>query len=143
MTNLIRWDPFDLHNTMDRLFDQGFSRPWRLLPAEQEATFPVEIAELDDSIEVKAVLPGVKPDEVEISVSNNVLTVKAEYREEAVEKKRDYHRREIRYGTYQRSLPLPTRVDSEHAEASFVDGVLSLRLPKAEAVRPKRIKVKS
>ena len=146
MTNLIRLDPFYLHNThhvMDRLFDQGFSRPRRLLSAEQEAAFPVEVAEFEDSIEVKAVLPGVKPDEVKISVSNNILTVKAEHRDEAVEQKKDYHRREIRYGAYQRSLRLPTRVDSEHAEASFADGILSLRLLKAEAARPKQIKVTS
>ena len=59
MTNIVRWDPFsDLRQTMDRLFDEGFSRPWRFLPAEQEATFPIEVSETDHELEVKAALPG-------------------------------------------------------------------------------------
>ena len=143
MTNLVRWDPFGLHYTMDRLFEQGFSRPSRLVPTGTEASFPIDIAESDDAIELKAVLPGVKPDELDVSISNNVLTVKAEHREDAVDEKKAYRRREIRYGAFQRALRLPTRVDAEHAEASFENGMLSLRLPKAEAARPKQIKVKS
>ena len=58
MTNLVRWDPFgDLRQTMDRLFDEGFSRPWRFLPAEAESTFPVEVSEHDQEIEIRAALP--------------------------------------------------------------------------------------
>ena len=143
MTNLVRWDPFDLHQTMDRLFEQGFTRPRRLLPVELEASFPLEVAESEDAVEVKASLPGAKPEEVDISVSNNVLTIKAEHREATEEKKKDFHRREIRYGAYHRALTLPAKVDADHAEAKFEGGMLSLRLPKAEAVRPKRIEVKS
>ncbi len=63
MTNLTRWDPFsDMRTTMDRLFDEGFSRPWRLIPSstEQEATFPVEVSETEEALEVKASLPGVQ-----------------------------------------------------------------------------------
>jgi HSP20 family protein len=142
MTNLIRWDPFtDLRTTMDRLFDEGFSRPWRLISTDVEATFPVEVAETEQEIEVKASLAGVKPEEVEISLTNDVLTIKAEHRETAEDKKRDYYRREIRYGAFQRSLSLPVSVDSEKAEARFEHGMLSLRLPKAEALRPKQIKI--
>ena len=147
MANLTRWDPFsDLRTTMDRLFDEGFSRPWRVIPSVEyrESAFPVEVSETEGEIEVKASLPGVKPDEVEITVNNDVLTIKAEHKEEPVEdKKRDYYRREIRYGAMQRSLSLPISVDSDKAEARFENGVLSLRLPKADAVRPKQIKVAS
>ena len=147
MANLTRWDPFsDLRTTMDRLFDEGFSRPWRVIPSVEyrESTFPVEVSETEGEIEVKASLPGVKPDEVEITVNNDVLTIKAEHKEETVEdKKRDYYRREIRYGAMQRSLSLPVSVDSDKAEARFENGVLALRLPKADAVRPKQIKVAS
>ena len=145
MTSLTRWDPFaDLRGTM-RLFDEGFSRPWRLIPAANgagyEATFPVEVSETDSDIEVKASLPGVKPEEVEITVTDDVLTIKAEHKDTSEEKKRDYYRREIRYGAFQRSMSLPVSVDSDKAEATFDNGVLSLKLPKAESLRTKQIKV--
>ena len=148
MTSVIRWDPFaDLRGTMDRLFDDGFSRPWRLVPSTNgdgyDATFPVEVSETDSDIEVRASLPGVKPEEVDITVANDVLTIKAEHRDTSEEKKRDYYRREIRYGAFQRSMTLPVSVDSDKAEAKFENGELNLKLPKAEALRPKQIKVAS
>ena len=146
MTSVTRWDPFaDLRGTMDRLFDDGFSRPWRLIPASNgavyEATFPVEVSETEGEIEVKASLPGVKPEEVEITVQNDVLTIKAEHKDTSEEKKRDYYRREIRYGAFHRSMSLPVSVDSDKAEAKYENGVLRLKLPKADALRPKQIKV--
>jgi HSP20 family protein len=147
MTNLTRWDPFgDMRSTMDRLFDEGFSRPWRVLPTgatAYEGSFPVEVSETDDALEVKASLPGVKPEDVEVTVANDVLTVKATHEEKTEEKKRDYYRRELRYGSFHRSLSLPVSVDADKAEAKFENGVLSLKLPKAEALRPKQIKVAS
>jgi HSP20 family protein len=128
---------------MDRLFDEGFSRPWRLIPTstEYEATFPVEVSETDEALEVKASLPGVKPEEVEVTVANDVLTIKAAHQEKTEEKKRDFYRREIRYGSFHRSLSLPVSVDADKAEASFENGILRLTLPKADALRPKQIKV--
>jgi HSP20 family protein len=144
MTNLIRWDPFaDLRGTMDRLFDEGFSRPWRLIGSETptEAAFPVEVSQTEDALDVKAALPGVKPEEVEVSVQNDVLTIRAEHKEETEDTKRDYYRREIRYGALQRVMALPTSVDTEKADARFENGILYLHLPKAEALRPKQIKV--
>ena len=145
MTNLVRWDPFsDLRTTMDRLFDDGITRPWRVVPtAEVEGSFPVEISQTDQDIEVKASLPGLKPEDVDISISNDVLTIKGEHREETEDTKRDFYRREIRYGSFQRAFTLPVSVDADKAEAKFENGVLRLRLPKAEAIRPKQIKVGS
>jgi HSP20 family protein len=144
MTTLTRWDPFgDMRSTMDRLFDEGFSRPWRVLPTSTayEGSFPVEVSETDDALEVKASLPGVKPEAVEVTVANDVLTVKATREEKTEEKKRDYYRRELRYGSFHRSLSLPVSVDADKAEAKFENGELHLTLPKAEATRPKQIKV--
>jgi HSP20 family protein len=146
MTNLVRRDPFsDLRSTM-RWFDEGFSRPWRFVVSpttEYSGTFPVEVSETEDGLDVKAMLPGVKPEEVEITVANDVLTIKAAHKAESETKdeKRDYYRREIRYGSYQRSMNLPVSVDADKAEASFENGQLTLHLPKAEALRPKQIKV--
>lgn len=143
MTNLTRWDPFaDLRQAMDQLFDQGFARPWRLLATtDYQATFPVEVWETDDAIEVKAALPGLQPDDVEVSVADGVLTIKGEHRPQAEQDGRTYHHREINYGTYSRSFSLPASVESEKGEARFEDGMLYLRLPKAESVRPKQIKI--
>jgi len=144
MTNIVRWDPFsDLRHSMDRLFDEGFSRPWRFLPTEQESTFPVEVSETDHEVEVKAALPGIDPNEVEITIQNDVLTIRGEHKETTEDKKREYYRREVRYGSFHRSLALPTGVDSDKAEAEFKNGMLQLHLPKAEAVRPRQIKVKA
>ena len=139
MTSVTRWDPFsDLH----RLFDDGFARPRRLIQTEAyTATFPIEVSETEGDLEVKAALPGVKPEEVEITVQNDVLTIKAEHKDTTEEKKRDFYRREIRYGTFHRAMTLPVSVDSDKAEATFENGVLHLHLPKAEALRPKQIKV--
>jgi HSP20 family protein len=148
MTNLTRWDPFaDMRTTMDRLFDEGFSRPWRLIPStttETESTFPVEVSETEDALEVKASLPGVKPEDVDVTVANDILTIKASHEEkteETEETKKDFYRREIRYGSFHRSLSLPVSVDADKAEAKFDHGILQLKLPKAEALRPKQIKV--
>lgn len=144
MTNLTRWDPFsDMRITMDRLFDEGFSRPWRVIPrsSEPETTFPVEVSESDEALEVKASLPGVKPAEVEVTIANGVLTIKAAHEEKTEEKKKDYYRREIRYGSFHRALSLPVSIDADKAEARFDNGILLLTLPKAEALRPRRIKV--
>lgn len=144
MTNLVRWDPFsDLRATMDRLFDEGFSRPWRFLPPTETemSSFPVEISETDNEVDVKAALPGVKPEDVDISVTNDVLTIKAQHREQQEDRRKGYYRREIRYGTYQRSIALPMGVDADKAKATFKDGMLHLMLPKAESMRPKQIRV--
>jgi HSP20 family protein len=143
MTNLIRRDPFtDLRSTMDRLFDEGFSRPWRFINTEAyDASMPVEVAETDGELVVKASLPGVKPEEVDVTVQNDVLTIKAEHKETEEEGKREFYRREIRYGSFARSFSLPVKVDADQAEASYDNGVLMLRLPKAASVRPKQIKV--
>jgi HSP20 family protein len=132
-----------MRTTMDRLFDEGFSRPWRLIPnsTEYEATFPVEVSETDESLDVQASLPGINPEEVEVTVATDVLTTTAAHQETKEEKKRDYYRREIRYGSFHRSLSLPVSVDADKAQANFDNGILSLTLPKAEAIRPKQIKV--
>jgi HSP20 family protein len=143
MTNVVRWYPFtDLRTTMDRLFDEGFSRPWRLLPNEPaEAGFPIEVSETESDVEFKAALPGIKPEDVEITVANDVLTVKGHSQTVTEDKKRDFYRREIRYGAFHRSFSLPVSVDADKAEAKYENGMLHLRLPKAEALRPKQIKV--
>jgi HSP20 family protein len=144
MADIVRWDPFtDIRSTMDRLFDEGFSRPWRLLgPNIEEIPLPIDMAETEGEIEVTASLPGVRPDDVEVTVANGVLSIRAHTQQEEETRERSFYRREIRQGTLHRNIALPMDVEAERAEATFENGVLHLRLPKAESQKPKRIHVR-
>jgi HSP20 family protein len=92
---------------------------------------------------VKASLPGVKPEEVDISITKDTLTIKGEHKEEQEVKQDDYFRKERYYGAFSRSLILPVQVQSDKAEATFENGILTLTLPKSEEVKPKQIKIKA
>lgn len=142
-TSIIRWDPFaeftGLSRSLDRTFwgfGQGHVRQYDLM-------FPVDISETEEQVTVKAVLPGVRPEDVEISVNDGILMIKGESKFEEKTERENYYRQEIRYGSFSRSVPLPSRVNHEQADAEFKDGVLTVTLPKAEEVRPKQIKIRS
>ncbi len=144
---LARWDPFkemiSLREAMDRLFEDSFVRPWRLWPSQAEGEIPVDMYQTSGEVVVKAALPGVKPEDVDISITGDTLTIKAEHKEERGVKDEDYFCRECRYGALSRSLTIPVEVKGDKAEAVFEDGILTITLPKAEAVKPKQIKVKA
>jgi HSP20 family protein len=148
MANLVRWDPFrdtvSLRDAMDRLFEESFVRPrsW-LAPVEGAATLALDVHESDDDVTVKASIPGVKPEDIDISVTGDTLTIKGETHQEKEVKEGSYHLRERRYGAFQRSISLPTLVKADKAEAEFERGVLTLTLPKVEEVKPKSIKIKA
>ena len=147
MADITRWDPFaeiaGLRRTMDSLFDDV--RPWRFAPAVSngaaESYFPVDLFETNDDVVVKASLPGVKPEDIDVSVTGQLLTLKGESKAETESQEQNYYRRERRHGTFVRQFTLPVEVDSEKAQASFEHGVLELKLPKAEAMKPKSIKI--
>ena len=148
MTNLVRWEPFrdlvSLREAMDRLFEESFVRPrttW-LAPIGVEA-LAVDMYETDDAVVVKSAIPGIKPEDLEISVTGDTLTIKGETRAEEEVKEENYIRRECRYGSFCRSLAIPVSVVADEAEAEFENGVLTLTLPKAEEVKPRAIKVKA
>jgi len=101
-----------------------------------------DIAESDDHIVVKADLPGIDVKDLDVSITDNVLTVRGEKKEETEDKKEHYHRLERRSGSFSRSFALPVEVKTEEIEASYRDGVLTLTIPKSEATKPKRIEVK-
>lgn len=148
MANLVRWDPFrdmvSLRDAMDRLFEESFVRPrsW-LTPTDGMATLALDVHESADDVTVRASIPGVKPEDIDISVTGDTLTIKGETREENEEKNGSYHLRERRYGAFQRSISLPTLVKADKASAEFENGVLTLTLPKVEEVKPKSIKIKT
>jgi HSP20 family protein len=145
---IVRWQPFQelvsLREAMDRLFEDSFVRPSLPIAYFGETMgAAVDMYQNDKEVVVKASLPGVKPEEVDISVTGDVLTIKGEHKEEEETKEKNYFRKEIRYGTFSRSLQLPVAVKSDKAEAVFENGVLTLTLPKAEEAKPKQIKVKA
>jgi HSP20 family protein len=125
---------------MDRLFGDFFG-PRVVAWEPAELGFALDVYETDDAVVVKGALPGVRPEEVDISVTGDVLTIKGETKSEEETKDGNYHRRELRYGAFARSVALPTLVDHDKAEATFENGILTISLPKAEEVRPKSIKI--
>ncbi len=144
MRTLTRWDPFSEFRTLRRAMDRPFfdfygPTIWR----RDTLTFPVDVSETDEQVVVKAALPGIQPEDVDISVNDGVLTIKGETKSEESSDGENYHRREIRYGAFFRSVPLPASVNDDKAEAGFKDGVLTVALPKAEEAKPKQIKIKA
>ena len=130
-----RWDPFsEMSRLQDEVFGRG-SRMGQFSPA-------VDIYEEKNAIVLTAELPGVKPEEIHVSVDKGVLTIRGERKMESEDEQEGYHRVERSYGSFTRSFVLPDTVDAEHIEASCDAGVLSLRLPKKPAAQPRRISVR-
>ena len=137
---IIRWDPF---REMTGMQDQ-VDRLWRglLEGRRQESWLPaVDVFDTKEAVVLKAELAGMKPEEIEIEVEDNVLTIKGERRfEEKVDEER-YYRVERRFGSFQRSLALPQGVRADEIDAAYDDGILTVTVPKAEEEKPKKIEV--
>ena len=148
MANIVRWEPFrdlvSLREAMDRLFEESYVRPRTARPVlTRTETLAVDMYETDDAIVVKSAIPDVKPEDLDISITGDTLTIRGETKAEEEIKEEHYIRRERRYGSFCRSLTIPLPIVPDKAEAEFENGVLKLTLPKAEETKPKVIKVKS
>jgi HSP20 family protein len=148
MTNLTRWEParemMTLREAMDHLFDDAFTRPLSIRDGWSTFSAPaIDMYQTDDEVVVKAALPGIKADEVQINVTGDVLTIKGEMKHEEEKKDKSWHIREHRWGSFERSVALPTAVISDQAKAEFENGILTVTLPKAEEVKPRMITVKA
>jgi HSP20 family protein len=130
-----------LRDGMDRLFDDAFTRP--IGPNGGSTTPAIDLYQTDDQVVLKAALPGLKAADVQITVTNAVLTLRGEFKWENGHKDATYHTREQRYGSFERSIALPVDVQTDKAEADFQNGVLTITLPKAESVRPRTINIKT
>ncbi len=144
MANLTVFDPFremaSLRTMMGQVFDNVLTRQaetWR-----GYEWMALDMFQTDDDIIVKAVLPGIKPEDINVSITNQVLNIRGEIKEDRVNENATYHIRERRSGVVTRAVQLPAPVISEKARAEFENGILTLMLPKAEEVRPKTISVK-
>ena len=146
--SMMRWQPFtellSLRQAMDKLFEDSFVTPSRILSIFGPGMgIPVDMYHTANDVVVKATLPGVKPEEVDITITGDNLTIKGEAKAEEEVKREDYLHQEYRYGAFSRSVTLPSGLDTDKAEANFDNGILTLTIPKSEQVKPKSIKVKA
>jgi HSP20 family protein len=146
MTQLTRWQPFQemrrMHNMLDRLMDQSFFGADGD-PDGYTSLIPVDVFQTEDEVSIKATVPGLKADDIQISITGDTLSINGETKSEHEEKGREYFVRERSKGSFSRSMTLPVNVDADKATADFEDGVLTITLPKVEAEKPKMISVKT
>ena len=141
-----RWDPYRemmvLRNSMDRVVDRELA----LAPNSWKSfkwSVALDVVESEDEYLVKASLPGINPEDLEITFEDNQLTIKGESIEEEEIDEARFHLRERRFGRFTRSIKLPSGIESEKIEANYDKGVLKLHLPKVEEVKPKKIMIKT
>jgi HSP20 family protein len=135
--------PIRLTELMDRLFDESVTRTGYGQMNGELLGIPMDVQAKDDEYVVYAIVPGLKAEDLDVEVLGNTLTVRGEVFAPAAEEKTGWLLQERAYGKFSRSLTLPAELDSAKVDASLENGVLVLRLPKAEAARPKAIKIKT
>lgn len=148
-----RWDPFALLSEMEAEMERLFNERWpitpfvparlarRLLPSTEVWTPRADIFEQDGALVVKAELPGVKKEDIEVAVEDGDLVIRGERKAEEKVEEKDYYRMERFYGSFYRRIPLPEGTDPEKIEANYQDGVLTVRVPKAAATQPEPKKI--
>lgn len=139
--SLIKWTPFfSEFDDMDKMMES-------MLPAVRGSQFgftpAVDMYEDKDNIVIETQLGGIDPEKVDISIENNVLTIKGESEKKSEVEDKNYYRKEIRRGAFYRAIPLPTKVDGDKASALNEDGLLKISVPKAAEVKPKTIRIQS
>ncbi|MBI4566534.1 MAG: Hsp20/alpha crystallin family protein [Planctomycetes bacterium] len=134
-----------LRQEMDRLFSRFFDDPWGVFDTSLASfsgwTPTLDVIDGEKEVRIRAEIPGVEPNDVEVSISGNTLTISGEKKSEREEKGKDFHRSERHFGSFRRSVPLPDGVDAEKVSAEYANGVLTIRLAKSKAAAPKRIAV--
>jgi len=144
--SLIRWDPYremlSLRERMNRLFEEG-APAWERGEALSMLSVPIDMWESEGNLMLSASLPGVKPEEVDIQVAGDTLTIRGEVRREEEREQGNVRIQERRYGSFRRSLRLPPNVNTDAIDATFEDGVLKLKIPQTEEAKPKQIEVKA
>ncbi len=136
---------FGVRDDLNRLFDMVAHGDFGLEPFRDWGKFSpaLDVVEDDNTVTIRADVPGLEPKDIDISVSGQTLTLKGEKTEETEDEGKNYHRSERRYGAFVRTIPLPTNVDTEKIKAECSKGVLKITLPKIESEKPKRIPIKA
>ena len=143
---IVRWEPLRDLMTAQREFDRLFREAFSPATGGGEVSTrtwapPVDIYEDGENLVLKAELPGINPDDVEVRVEDNTLYLKGERKFEKEVKEENYHRVERAYGNFARTFSLPNTIDSDKVAANYKDGVLTLTMPKREEAKPKSIKI--
>ena len=131
----------DLFNRFDRWFDD-FDMP-TLFGEERTWAPSIDVSETEDSLVVKAEMPGMNKEDIDITLSNGILTLSGEKKEEREDKQENYHVKESRHGSFRRSFRVPADVEADKIEATYTDGVLRLTVPKSEGAKAKKIAINS
>ena len=144
---LRRWDPFgelmNLRRSMDRLLEEGFPRLGaRRDGFTEKGNLALDMYQTKDSVVIRTALPGIKPEEVSITISGDTLTIKGEVKVEQEVKEEDYLVKERHYGAYHRTVRLPSNLNVDGADASFENGIVTLTIPKKEETQEREVKVK-
>lgn len=141
--SISRWDPWNemisLRDAMDQVVREGFTRP----RSGADLGITLDVMEQDDSFMIDAVLPGVKPDEVNLQIKDDVLMISGDIKDQHEEKQGNWLRRERHFGHYQRTITLPASIDADQVSATFQDGVLHITLPKSRESRARAIPIKT
>ncbi|MCP4356737.1 MAG: Hsp20/alpha crystallin family protein [Chloroflexi bacterium] len=141
MNKIVRWnriDPTTVFDEFERVFNRSVPR-WN----NDEWSVALDVAENEDAYVVKASLPGINAEDVKLTIEDNVLSIKGEMKADETMDEGQYHVRERRSGSFSRSIRFPVLVNGDAVEATFENGVLTLTVPKAEEVKPKRIEIKA
>ncbi len=142
--SMTRWNPrrdlMSLREALDNLFEESFV-PWAR--TEQGRSLAIDVVEKDDALVVRADLPGLNPEDIDIHITDNVLTIRGEYKHEEDKEEENYRIRERSYGRFERAIRLPQQINTDETNAEYENGVLHLTLPKHEEVKPKHIEVKA
>jgi HSP20 family protein len=145
--NLVKWDPFreleDVSNRLNRIFGQSLARSesGQNMLAVADWAPSVDISETDSAYLIKGEIPGVKKEDVKVTIQDGMLTIQGERRQEKEEKGKKFHRIECSYGSFARSFRVPSDADENSVKAEFKDGMLNVTLAKSEKAKPKSINV--
>lgn len=134
-------DFVSLRDAMERLFDERFFRPMWIGNGERSVSPPLDLYTTPEAVIAKVALPGVKPDDVDVTIGDDVVTISGTFKEEKEVNEAGYIAKELSQGKFTRTFTLPTAIKPDAAKAEFKDGLLTLTLPKTEEVKPTHVKV--
>lgn len=150
MTRIVRWDPFRdmlaMRTQMDRIMDEWLKESNGAENSENGQStlrLALDVRENENAFVVKASVPGIHPEDLEINFNDNTLTIQGETKDEHIDENERYHLRERRFGRFVRSMTLPVAVNADSIDAHYENGVLTLTLPKAEETKPRKINVRN
>ena len=138
-------NPFEhMHEEMDRMFEDFLPQAFNVRGVDQRVGLlaSIDLSETDDALELKADLPGMKEDEIDVTLRGNALLISGERKLDSEERRKNYYRSERAYGAFSRTIPLPCEVDEDHIDARFKKGVLTVHMPKSSEAREHQRKIK-